>query len=234
MGVWKFLRAWHFLSLPPLGVITPILPSHIMGLSTQTKKFLFWGNRFPFHWDMGFQSFKMLDFEHFRDSEAVYNEWAFTLSTAVTVRDRPQNYLESNRKPVSKSRFFGSTPYFYFLFGLRGPKNAILPVFFGRCGPQGGHSPKLATVLCRPLDPEHFNFYLVRIGLHLGEIWKFERDKISHFLDSLIFLDFLRRGSFGVWGVMDLIRLGAYYTPMYRDHFSFCFVEIGPAWLCWS
>jgi len=37
---------------------------------------------------------------------------------AVTVRDRPQMYLESNRKPGSKNRSVWSPPYFYFLFGL--------------------------------------------------------------------------------------------------------------------
>ena len=38
LRVWKFLEAWHFLSLPPLGDDTPhFLPVHIIGLSTLTK-----------------------------------------------------------------------------------------------------------------------------------------------------------------------------------------------------
>jgi len=37
LGVWKFLGAWHFLSLPPLGMIPPILPMHTIGLSMLTK-----------------------------------------------------------------------------------------------------------------------------------------------------------------------------------------------------
>jgi len=42
---------------------------------------------------MGFQIFKMLDLEHFRDPEAVYNGlmvW-FHGGRALTVRDRPPN-----------------------------------------------------------------------------------------------------------------------------------------------
>ena len=39
LGVWKFLGAWHFLSLPPFGGYYPILPVNIMGLSTLTQRF---------------------------------------------------------------------------------------------------------------------------------------------------------------------------------------------------
>ena len=53
LGVWKLLGAWHFLRLPPLGDDTLILPMHIMGLSTLTKKI--YSERIAFHlteiWD---------------------------------------------------------------------------------------------------------------------------------------------------------------------------------------
>ena len=85
----------------------------------------------------------LVGLEYFQDSEAVYNGLMVRLhlSRAVTVRDRPQMYLESNRKPGSKSWFFGSPPYFYFLFGIRGPQNAIFGGFLTGVAPSGAVVP---------------------------------------------------------------------------------------------
>jgi len=41
-------------------------------------------------------------------------------------------YWGSNRKPGSKSWIFGSPPYFYFLFGLSGPRDGRFCLIFAR------------------------------------------------------------------------------------------------------
>ena len=96
-------------------------------------------------------------------------------------------YVESNRKPGSKSRFLGRLHISTSCLAYGATKMPFWAVFLP-VWPPGGRSPKLATALCRPLGAEDFCFSLVRIGPHLGEISKFERDKISHFGDSLAYI----------------------------------------------
>ena len=71
---------------------------------------------------------------------------------ALTVRDDPQMYLESNRKPGSKSRSVESPPYFYFLFGLRGPKNVIFGRLWAGLAPYGSVVPKSLLYFVRLMD----------------------------------------------------------------------------------
>jgi len=45
-------------------------------------------------------------------------------------------YWGANRKPGSKSQFFGSLPYFYFLFCLYGPADGRFCLIFARMAQQ--------------------------------------------------------------------------------------------------
>jgi len=69
-------------------------------------------------------------------------------------------YLESNRKPGSKSRSVRSPPYFYFLFGPRSPKNAIFDSFLAGVAPRGA------------VDPQWLMYF---VGLLVLNILVFER-----------------------------------------------------------
>ena len=99
---------------------------------------------------------------------------------ALMVRDRPQMYLESNRKPGSKSRSVGLPSYFYFLFGLWGPRNAIF-VFFGQCGPLSVRSVKVVTALCCLIA---LNFLVFRQweSAHIHRRYRNSNVAIFHFL----------------------------------------------------
>jgi len=88
-------------------------------------------------------------------------------------------YSESNRKPGSKSPFFGLPPYFYFLFGLRGSKNVIFGRFLAGLVSWGDIVPKSLLYFVGLMDL-FFVFRMVGIYWYSGEIRKFEPGKISH------------------------------------------------------
>ena len=63
LRVWKFLGAWHILTLPPLGDDTPHFTRAYYRPKYADKNSFFYSEPycFPFDWDMKFQSFIMLE-----------------------------------------------------------------------------------------------------------------------------------------------------------------------------